>query len=340
MMMMGNATGKGLNVKGKSAKKGVLSGYVPFLQISEEKHKPLVSTAPKTARIRIYFQTEAARGTVVEELQPVLREMVNASDNAEKQLQELKAGNISLDDEEHEAVLCTLRWKMDEPCITPLEEFAPTCFGLSVPERLLWEAYVIRRDISHPEGWETGRPSEAAFMDMNLHAIREPSSMAPTVVLWQHDKDNPMNPRGLLIAYEEDKVRPVSSDFDAFLIGSSGMTNDALPEDQVDLVNWTLANIEDVLNEPKAQSWTSRWLDVLKREAKKGFHPELPKFGFGDPRSYDIIAKAVEHLNLSGAVRHGAECFNFYFPQELDDEFLIVWDGFDKVPWKYVKDLS
>ena len=26
-----------------------------------------------------------------------------------------------------------------------------------------------------------------------------------------------------------------------------------------------------------------------------------------------------------GAVRHGAECFNFYFPQELDPEFLVVW---------------
>ena len=29
-----------------------------------------------------------------------------------------------------------------------------------------------------------------------------------------------------------------------------------------------------------------------------------------------------------GAVRHGAECFNFYFPQELDEEFLCVWEGF------------
>ena len=27
-----------------------------------------------------------------------------------------------------------------------------------------------------------------------------------------------------------------------------------------------------------------------------------------------------------GAVRHGAECFNYYFPQEMDDEFLVIWD--------------
>ena len=39
MLMLGKATGKGLNVKGKSAKQGRLSGFVPFVQISEERHK-------------------------------------------------------------------------------------------------------------------------------------------------------------------------------------------------------------------------------------------------------------------------------------------------------------
>ena len=32
-MIEGAATGKGLNVKGKSARQGVLSGFVPFLQV-------------------------------------------------------------------------------------------------------------------------------------------------------------------------------------------------------------------------------------------------------------------------------------------------------------------
>ncbi len=35
-MMRGDGTGKGLEIKGKSAKKGALSGYIPFLQIHEE----------------------------------------------------------------------------------------------------------------------------------------------------------------------------------------------------------------------------------------------------------------------------------------------------------------
>ena len=32
------------------------------------------------------------------------------------------------------------------------------------------------------------------------------------------------------------------------------------------------------------------------------------------------------------------ECFNYYFPQDLDDEFLIVSEGVghDNVPWRYV----
>ena len=39
MMIKGTACGKGLNVKGKSAKTGEISGFVPLLQISEEEHK-------------------------------------------------------------------------------------------------------------------------------------------------------------------------------------------------------------------------------------------------------------------------------------------------------------
>ena len=53
----------------------------------------------------------------------------------------------------------------------------------------------------------------------------------------------------------------------------------------------------------------------------------LPKYGFGDATSYRLCGDAVKATLSSGAVRHGAECFNFYFPQELDDEYLVVWEG-------------
>jgi len=64
-----------------------------------------------------------------------------------------------------------------------------------------------------------------------------------------------------------------------------------------------------------------------------------PSIWFGDPTSYRLIEGVVKATCDSGAVRHGAECFNFYFPQELDAEYLIVWDGYKKEPpWEYVSE--
>ena len=47
--------------------------------------------------------------------------------------------------------------------------------------------------------------------------------------------------------------------------------------------------------------------------------------------------KLTSGLTRNGAVRHGAECFNYYFPQDLDDEFLVISES---VPgenhWQYM----
>jgi hypothetical protein len=46
---------------------------------------------------------------------------------------------------------------------------------------------------------------------------------------------------------------------------------------------------------------------------------------------------AVSRLNETGCVRHGAECFNWFFPQEIDDRFLVISDTLtDSVKWKMV----
>ena len=81
-------------------------------------------------------------------------------------------------------------------------------------------------------------------------------------------------------------------------------------------------------NGTSGESWNRRWLDILKRESEKGFHPELPPYGFGDPLSYSCVRSTSAKVRTTGAVRHGAECFNYYFPQELDDEYLVMWTGF------------
>lgn len=191
----------------------------------------------------------------------------------------------------------------------------------------------MQQDISELEGWETGRKSEPAFMDMNLHAVR--GSSVPRVVLYQHDTDNVMNPRGLLIAYAEEHVKPVVSDFDTFTVGSRGMSYAPLPSEQQELANWSLDRTFEILENPEPHSWTSRWLEVIRAAHETGFHPEIPKYGFGDATSYQLTEGVCQATHESGAVRHGSECFNFFFPQELDEEFLIIWEGFPDKPWDY-----
>jgi len=56
MMMTGRAKGKALSIKGKSARKGLLAGFVPFLQISEEAHKRRVVTMTADQRCRVFYR--------------------------------------------------------------------------------------------------------------------------------------------------------------------------------------------------------------------------------------------------------------------------------------------
>jgi len=219
------------------------------------------------------------------------------------------------------------------------------------------EFYVLRPDLSPLLGWETGRPSQPAFLNMNLHSVRwtkdgtPPSD--PSACLYQFDKGNPLNPSGLLMAYAEERhVKPVVSDFDTFLVGSRGakLFNDLVDEQRA-LVLWLLRKTEQVLLDEKDGigdeefNWTSAWLKkVMSEEAmeKDNFEiPPMPKFGFGDPTSYQLIGDVVDQLLECGAVRHGAECFNYGFPQELDEEFLVIWDRYESLtgkPWEMLNE--
>jgi len=302
-MLGGVGVGKGLNIKGKSAQKNRLSGFVPFLQISENQHKRMVETSPANARTKIFYKNVMAREEALAALTKVLREIGHQLDIA-------------------------------VPNIFVIRDYEPASFGLDVPEGLIREAYIMRPDITPTVGWETGRPSVPQFMDMNLHGVR--GNSIPQVCLYQYDLSDPMNPLGLLIAYAEAAVKPVCSDFDTFTVGSKGMKYEPLPPEQVSLIEWELSWAEDVIRDAQSdtKNWTKHWLDVIKREDARGFHPNLPEFGFGDPTSSRLIVDVVNTVRSCGAVRHGAECFNFYFPQELDKDFLIIWEGFSDPVWR------
>jgi len=143
----------------------------------------------------------------------------------------------------------------------------------------------------------------------------------------------------LLMAYEEHgRVMPVVSDFDCFLLGTRGVRfQSPLPDDQVELLHHVLGDLENILKdnrEGKSNNWTASWLNVMKHQKK---HHPMPRYGYGDPKSYAIMKYAVQRLEEFGAVRHGAECFNFYFPQELDDEFLVIGGNLGGAKYKYMK---
>jgi hypothetical protein len=342
-MMSGQATGKGLEIKGKSAKCGCLSALVPFIQIYEEQHKERIRECVRDKTMRVFFPTEQARDEAAEMLNDVVEMMMFFVQDAMQML-----ANPDITEEQEKEVMKHLQWDGSDLGCVKLNDYAPKCYGVQISERLFWEGFVMMQDCSRPPGskFETGRPSEPAFMDMNFKAVRHvPSEPGePTPVVYQTDAEFPMSPRTLVVAYEEKtgdtgRVLPVVSDFDCFTVGTRGVKFDEqLPPDQVELVKWTVTNIESVLNQPfSADTWTKRWLEILKQAAIKGYYPKMPRFGFGDPKSYALMGKAVESLQDTGAVRHGAECFNYFFPQDLDDEFLVVSDTLPGgVPWKYV----
>jgi len=337
MMMDGTACGKGLNIKAKSAKQGVLSGLVPYLQIHENRHKARVGTSPAAARIQVFYRSRALRERALLELGPMLGEMVFAARDADERVKLYTEGRLDIDDDEREVLLGRKGWTMENPAIQLLDEFESSgSFGIDMPERLFREAYVVRKDITRRGEWETGRNSEPAFQDLSFHATREPYK--PRVVVWQFDEEDAMNPSALLTAYAEQSVKPVASDFDCFLIGWRGVDVEPLPAAQQQTLDWEVRELQKVLKTKKSQSWTSRWLGVLKDAAVAGIHHDVPPLGFGDPVTCRMIEGLTSFLaSTSGAVRHGAECFNFYFPQELDQSFLVCWHGFENVPWKYLE---
>ena len=75
-MMSGEATGKGLEIKGKSAKRGMLSSLVPFVQIYEEEHKERIRECVKDGTMRVFFSSEKARDEAAEVLHDVVEMMM------------------------------------------------------------------------------------------------------------------------------------------------------------------------------------------------------------------------------------------------------------------------
>ena len=318
LMMKGAATGKGLEVKGKSAKCGRLSGLVPFIQIHEERHRHIGKLGlSQDGRIIIYYKSKKLREDAMKDFNRVARDM--------KRLKKV------------------VRWEVTNWKIYRRNECG---FGLDVPERVLYEACVFRQDFTRQGDLETGRPSDPNFHVMNFECMRNYKGDGPRPVVYQLDEDLPLRPQTMVVAYEEKyNVIPVASDFDCFLIATRGVVYDeAMSTEIVDLMKWMIESIEEILKNPKNKEkrWSSCWFEAM-RKADERSKILMPQFGFSDPKSYAIMEGAVKRFahNRNGAVRHGAECFNYKFPQEVDDKLLVVTDrgevdGNDNRLFKYM----
>jgi hypothetical protein len=329
-MMEGTGVGKGLDIKGKSAKKGILSAFVPFLQISKEEDKFKIMPIAYSARLRVYYQSENARHQVWDGLLDFAAKNQDADD-----------GDAASAAEQAEEMVV-------------LNDYAPAKYGIELGQRLFWFAVVVAQDIARTDdietdGTATGRASSPAFQDANMDTLKKATKGAATrvnasiPVLLQYDEQNSMRPQTLVVAYEENgEVTPVVSDFDCFLLGwrrEALWFGCNLPREQEDLMMWCVDKVEEVLSDCHLSSdpWTIRWLEVKKEAHKAGISFESPPYGYGDPKSYGIMEKAALRLvKDTGAVRHGSECFNYGFPQEIDETFLLVSDTLENVPWRYL----
>ena len=336
-MMKGEVTGKGLDVKGKSARGGKISGLIPFLQIHSDEDKKKARWPPRDARISIFYKTSELRNAAEKAFNSTALEMGITFAKAKESL---VFSSSDTGKDERESALENMVLLVEDSQVHQLNDSG---FGLDVAQRVFFETYINSQDITiKGTEYANGRPSEPAFQDMNFECTRKYSGSGPRAVVFQTCGEDALRPQSIVIAYEENgSVTPVASDFDCFTVGTRGVAFDSpLPAVQVELVKWLVHEIETLLESPQTdKAWTSCWLQVLKDNAAKGFHPKMPTYGYGDPKSYAIMEGAVARFkyNGNGAVRHGSECFNFYFPQELDEEFLVISDSLKgNVPWKHV----
>eukprot|EP00986_Skeletonema_menzelii_P006219 scaffold2344_cov149-Skeletonema_menzelii.AAC.4 len=401
-MITGEGTGKGMDIKGKSATRGKWSGFVPFLQIHRNEDKLKIGSLHADARVRVFYPNKLSRDRAFMSMSMVRDNMVETSQRSMRFINEVERKEVfALDVEMHkstrnlthcskskmrnaignarrrlttaldyskfeQALEAKHHNSMVDAVVYKLDDYANGAhghgyYGLDIPEKLFWETYVSKTDISREAGseYDTGRASMPEFQAMNLESLRKAPKSGPRPVLWHAgcgkvgeeppQNVNPLCPLGLLMAYEEGdnetgKVTPVVSDFDCFLVGTRGVEyRDPLADQELSVLKWCVDEIEGVLDNNKDKGaegagWTRQWLDVKKKYAfDPRFQVPVPKMGYADPRSSAMMKGAVYSLRENGAVRHGPECFNYAFPQPLDDKFLVISDTLPGlVPWKYV----
>ena len=302
-----------MDIKGKSAKRGKWSGFVPFLQIHNNGDKLKVGSLQADARVRVFYPNRLVRDRALKSISMVKNKMVENTQRSMQVINEVeqkkafilqaemhkssqdlshcsdttmkkaigtarrKLGTVLDYSKFEEALLAKHRNFMIDADVFIIDDYASSahgqgCYGLDIPEKLFWEAYVSKADISREVGseYDTGRASMPEFQVMNLESLRKApkagAGAGPRPVLWHAgcgkvgeeppENVNPLCPFGLLMAYEEGdegagagKVTPVVSDFDCFLVGTRGVEyRDPMGEQELSMFKWCVDEIEGVLD--------------------------------------------------------------------------------------------
>lgn len=224
-MMEGSGVGKGLDIKGKSAQKGELSAFVPFMQIHENHDKNQIQPIPSGAKMRVYYPTVEQREEAITQLTVCIPTKDKEGDKEKKKddekdenKEEKEDNNIKKEEEDHNE-------KVIQNYIKCIDRYNhKNWYGIEVSQRIFWDAYVTKQDITRNEDTFTGRPSTPGFQDANNYslasAMKQIPKPSPMPVVVQYHKTNAMSVQHLVMAYEENgTVTPVVSDFDGFLLG-------------------------------------------------------------------------------------------------------------------------
>merc|ERR1712127_29982 len=101
LMMSGEGTGKGPDIKGKSAMCGKLSGFIPLVQIhNNDKDKKRVGTCPANTRVRIFYSSRELRDEASVQLKKVMLHMIQELKTAKEAM-----GVPDIDPDEYEEAL-------------------------------------------------------------------------------------------------------------------------------------------------------------------------------------------------------------------------------------------
>ena len=212
-MVLGQGVGKGLDIKGKSAKAGKYSGYVPFLQITNNEDKAKVPAMTAGTRLRVFYPIVAQRDAAIAKLRDVARSMSTQVARARDIVREVEEretrrieGEINMSrrnlnsnrrcaiygDFSRKNLVQVVDYQAYEDALDIIHRYEVANFadglaqieartttgcayGIEMPEKVLWEGYVTPADISREKGsvYDTGRQSMPEFQLMNLTSMRE-----------------------------------------------------------------------------------------------------------------------------------------------------------------------